>query len=66
MENNKKTMNAMEGVDDAAVEAVSGGANIDRVICCTCGAEIRLSGPMMSQYYNNNICPRCHGRLKSW
>ena len=66
MEYNDKLASSREKLEDETVDGVSGGANIDRVICCTCGAEIRLSGPMMSQYYNNNICPRCHGRLKSW
>lgn len=66
MENNEKRVNSQEKIEDEAVDSVSGGTNIDRVICCTCGAEVMLNGPMMSQYYNNNICPRCRGRLKSW
>ena len=66
MEYNDKLASSGEKLEDETVDSVSGGANIDRVICCTCGAEVKLNGPMMSQYYNNNICPRCHGRLKSW
>lgn len=47
-------------------EKVSGGSNLKTIICCTCGAEIQLNGPMMSSYYNDNICPRCKGKLKTW
>ena len=65
MENNEKHI--LEGLKDSEVEAVAGGAvAINKVICCTCGAEIKLTGPIMGEYYNNNICPRCKGRLKSW
>lgn len=67
MENNEKsTIETMENVSDAAVEEVSGGANIKSLICCTCGAEIRLTEPMMTEYFNHNICPRCKGKLKTW
>ena len=66
MENNEKIKSTLQNLDDAAAESVAGGAHIDKVICCTCGREIHLSGPMMGQYYNNNICPICHGKLKSW
>ena len=63
MENNEK---ALENLSDETVEGVSGGTGIKKVICCTCGAEIQLTAPMYTAYYNNNICPRCKGRLKSW
>lgn len=64
MENNDDRV--LKNLSDAAVEKVPGGSNINKVICCTCGGEIQLTGPMMSEYYNHNICPRCKGRLKSW
>ena len=64
MENNDGRV--LKSLDDASVENVAGGSGLTKVICCTCGAEIQLTGPMMGQYYNNNVCPRCHGRLKSW
>jgi len=64
MENNEKKI---ERLDNVKAEDISGGTrNLNKVICCTCGAEIQLTVPMMGQYYNNNVCPRCHGRLKSW
>ena len=37
-----------------------------RIRCCTCGHEIQLTAPMYTEYYNNNVCPICKGRLKSW
>ena len=64
MENNEKR--GTEALNDAAVEDVAGGAGLDKVICCTCGAEIQLTIPMMGEYYNHNICPHCKGRLKTW
>ena len=53
-------------LNDEETENVSGGAHFDHVICCTCGREVKLTGPMMSQYFNNNICPYCKGKLKTW
>ena len=64
MENIEKK--AAESLDDAAAENVAGGAHLDKIICCTCGNEIRLNSPMMGNYYNNNVCPICKGKLKTW
>ena len=67
MENKeKRVIENAESLNDASIDAVAGGGGINKLICCTCGREVRLSGPMMGQYYNNNICPFCRGRLKSW
>ena len=67
MDNNEKINGkSMESLDDAAAEKVAGGAHLDKIICCTCGGEITLKGPMMGNYYNNNVCPICKGRLKTW
>ena len=66
MENNKNINEAARSLSDEAVENVAGGSSLKKIICCTCGAEIELTIPMMSEYYNHNICPRCKGRLKTW
>ena len=67
MENKeKRVIENAESLNDASIDAVAGGGGINSLICCTCGREVQLSGPMMGQYYNNNICPLCRGRLKSW
>jgi len=66
MENNKKRVGEpVQSLDDISVDAVAGGANIKKLICCTCGREVDINGPM-GQYYNANICPYCRGKLKSW
>ena len=62
MENNEKF--SARSVDDENMESVSGGAHLQYLVCKTCGKEIRITAPMMGQYYNNNICPNCNGRLK--
>ncbi len=56
----------MKTITEQEAETVSGGKGLDKVICCTCGKEIRLNGPVLTEYYNNNICPYCKGRLKTW
>ncbi len=67
MENNEKhNADMKENLSDAAAENVAGGTGLKKIICCTCGNEVRLTIPMMGEYYNNNICPICKGRLKSW
>ena len=66
MENNEKIKSSLQNLDDTAAESVAGGAHLKMIICCTCGPEINIHGPQMSQYYNNNICPICHGQLKNW
>ena len=55
----------LENVNDAMLEDVAGGGNINYVVCCTYGAQIPANRPT-GAYYNNNICPFCHGRIKSW
>ena len=54
-------------LDEQEAENVTGGSGyIRKVICCTCGHEIKLNAPMYTEYYNKNVCPICKGRLKSW
>ena len=68
MENNEKLFaENLEQASDDALDAASGGGGgkINYVICCTCGAQVPTNHPT-GAYYNNNICPYCHGRLKSW
>lgn len=55
----------LENVNDAMLEDVAGGGKINYVVCCTCGAQVPTNRPT-GPYYNNNICPFCHGRIKSW
>ena len=55
----------LEHVKDAMLEDVAGGGNITYVVCCTCGAQVPANHPT-GVYYYNNICPFCHGRIKSW
>lgn len=67
MENIDK-LNAIEPLEDSAMEDAAGGRNnnIQYVVCCTCGGRVHINGPMINGYYNGNVCPLCHGRLKSW
>lgn len=66
MENTEKLCaENLEHVKDAMLEDVAGGANLNYVVCCTCGAQVPANHPT-GVYYYNNICPFCHGRIKSW
>ena len=66
MENPEKLCaKKLENVNDAMLEDVAGGGNINDRACCTCGAQVPTNRPT-GAYYNNNICPFCHGRIKSW
>ena len=66
MENSEKLCaKKLENVNDAMLEDVAGGGKINYVVCCTCGAQVPTNRPT-GPYYNNNICPFCHGRIKSW
>ena len=64
MENNEKLLHA----DEDTLDSVSGGGkggDIYYRVCCTCGQNIPLEAS--TRYLtNNNICPRCGGRLTSW
>lgn len=67
MENTEKlNKSGMENLDDKDMETAAGGAHITYLVCCTCGNQVHINGPMINGYYNNNVCPICHGRLKSW
>ena len=55
----------LEHVKDAMLEDVAGGGNLNYVVCCTCGAQLPTNHSAGAYYYNN-ICPFCHGRIKSW
>ncbi len=55
----------LENVNDAMLEDVAGGGKINYVVCCTCGAHVPTNRPT-GAYYNKNMCPFCHGRIKSW
>lgn len=53
-----------ESIDDETMEGVVGGsANINYIICPTCGYEINLKG---WQHNFNNRCPRCGGPIRTW
>ena len=66
MENPEKLCaKKLENVNDAMLEDVAGGSKLNYVICCTCGAQVPTNRPT-GAYYDNNICPFCHGRIKSW
>ena len=68
MENIEKlNTEGFEPLNDEVVEKTSGGgSNIQYIVCCSCGRQIHINGPMINGYYNGNVCPICHGRLKSW